>query len=121
MLNDTIAAISTGKDLSAVSIIRMSGDEVFTIINQLFTKKLDTVPSHTIHYGYIKNPLNGELVDEVLDMIVYLEDQVAAGKIEKELLHDIMTAILDGTYENDEELKLRIYKAISEDGNYDEQ
>ncbi len=66
MLNDTIAAISTGKDLSAVSIIRMSGDEVFTIINQLFTKKLDTVPSHTIHYGYIKNPLNGELVDEVL-------------------------------------------------------
>lgn len=41
--------------------------------------------------------------------------QVAAGKIEKELLHDIMTAILDGTYENDEELKLRIYNAISDD------
>ena len=46
--------------------------------------------------------------------------QVAAGKIEKELLHDIMTAILDGTYENDEELKLRIFNAISEDDNYDD-
>lgn len=66
MLKDTIAAISTGNDLSAVSIIRMSGDDVFTIINQLFTKSLNDVPSHTIHYGYIKNPLNGDLVDEVL-------------------------------------------------------
>ena len=39
--------------------------------------------------------------------------QVAAGKISKELLHKIMTAILDGTYETDEELKLEIMNAIS--------
>ena len=38
---------------------------------------------------------------------------VAAGKISKELLHKIMTAILDGTYETDEELKLEIMNAIS--------
>lgn len=38
--------------------------------------------------------------------------QVAAGKIEKDLLHRIMTAILDGTYDYDEELKLDIYNAI---------
>lgn len=38
--------------------------------------------------------------------------QVAAGKIDKELLHRIMTAIIDGTYEMDEELKLDIYNAI---------
>ncbi len=41
--------------------------------------------------------------------------QVAAGKIGKELLHQIMTAILDGTYESDEELKLAIYNAISDE------
>ena len=38
--------------------------------------------------------------------------QVAAGKISKELLHRIMTAIMDGTYEIDEELKLEILNAI---------
>ena len=39
---------------------------------------------------------------------------VAAGKIGKELLHKIMLAILDGTYELNEELKLEILNAISE-------
>lgn len=39
--------------------------------------------------------------------------QVAAGKIKKELLHRIMTAIMDGTYDYDEELKLDILNAIS--------
>ena len=38
--------------------------------------------------------------------------QVAAGRIRKELLHRIMTAIMDGTYETDEELKLEILNAI---------
>ena len=38
--------------------------------------------------------------------------QVAAGRIGKELLHRIMTAIRDGTYEIDEELKLEILNAI---------
>lgn len=37
---------------------------------------------------------------------------VAAGKINKELLHRIMLAIMDGTYEQDEELKLEICNAI---------
>ena len=37
---------------------------------------------------------------------------VAAGKIDKELLHKIMTAIMNGTYDRDEELKLEILNAI---------
>ena len=37
---------------------------------------------------------------------------VAAGKIGKKLLHKIMTTIMDGTYEHDEELKLEILNAI---------
>ena len=39
--------------------------------------------------------------------------QVAAGKIDKELLHRIMTAIMSGPYDLDEELKLDIFNAIS--------
>ena len=36
---------------------------------------------------------------------------VAAGKINKELLHRIMVAVMDGTYEFDEGLKLAIIEA----------
>lgn len=46
----------------------------------------------------------------VMENISY---QVAAGKINKDLLHRIMTAVMDGTYDDDEELKLDIYNAIS--------
>ena len=46
---------------------------------------------------------------EVTENISY---QVAAGKIDKELLHRILTAILKGTYDEDEELKLNLFHAI---------
>ena len=46
---------------------------------------------------------------EITENISY---QVAAGKIDKELLHRILTAILEGTYDMDEELKLDIFNAI---------
>ena len=46
----------------------------------------------------------------VMENISY---QVAAGKIGKNLLHKIMQAIMDQTYDLDEELKLEIYHAIS--------
>ena len=47
---------------------------------------------------------------EITENISY---QVAAGKIDKDLLHRIMASIMDGTYETDEELKLDIYNSIS--------
>ena len=47
---------------------------------------------------------------EITENISY---QVAAGKIDKELLHRIMESIMDGTYEYNEELKLDIYNSIS--------
>ena len=37
-----------------------------------------------------------------------------AGNIDKELLHDVMTAVLDGTFDLDEELKLALYHAIED-------
>ena len=38
---------------------------------------------------------------------------VAASKIDKELLHKIMEAIMNGSYDEDEALKLEIYDAIN--------
>ena len=45
----------------------------------------------------------------VMENISY---HVAAGKIDKILLHRIMAAVMNGTYESDEELKLAILDAI---------
>lgn len=45
----------------------------------------------------------------VMENISY---QVAAGKIDKVLLLRIITAVMDGTYDTDEELKIEIIHAI---------
>lgn len=63
-MNDTIAAIATTTGIGAISIIRVSGDETFKIVNKIFNKNLNSVKSHTINYGYIEK--NGEIIDEVL-------------------------------------------------------
>lgn len=66
MINDTIAIVATANMQSSISIIRISGHEAFEIINKLFTKNLLDKPSHTIHYGHIKDPYTNEIIDEVL-------------------------------------------------------
>ena len=45
----------------------------------------------------------------VMENISY---HVAAGRIDKDLLHRIIVAVMDGTYDSDEELKLAIIEAI---------
>lgn len=72
-LKETIAAIATGMSGSGIGIIRISGEEAFEIIDRIFVprktgKKMSEVKSHTIHYGNIV--YNGELIDEVLVMIM---------------------------------------------------
>ena len=67
-MNDTIVAISTTTGVGAISIIRLSGPESIGIINNVFTKDLSNVESHTIHYGHIKD--KEEIIDEVLVSIM---------------------------------------------------
>ena len=63
--NDTIVAIATALSNSAISIIKVSGDEAIEIVNSVFKgKDLTKVKSHTIHYGYIIN--DNQVIDEVL-------------------------------------------------------
>ena len=63
--NDTIAAIATAPSNSAISIVRLSGNEAIDIVNNIFKgKDLKKVKSHTINYGHIV--YNNEYIDEVL-------------------------------------------------------
>ena len=69
-MNDTIAAISTALGVGAISIIRVSGEDSISIVNNIFKgKDLTKVDSHTINYGHIINE-NNEIVDEVLVSIM---------------------------------------------------
>ncbi|ODM27140.1 tRNA uridine(34) 5-carboxymethylaminomethyl synthesis GTPase MnmE [Clostridium sp. Bc-iso-3] len=65
---DTIAAISTPHGTGGVGIIRISGDKAFEIAQKIFQGKKDfkLIRSHTINYGKIINPENGNILDEVL-------------------------------------------------------
>lgn len=65
---DTICAIATGKSRGAISIIRLSGDDAFRIIDEIFVgkskQKLTKQKTQSLHFGSIyKDDL---LLDEVL-------------------------------------------------------
>ncbi|QIK69046.1 tRNA uridine-5-carboxymethylaminomethyl(34) synthesis GTPase MnmE [Erysipelothrix sp. HDW6C] len=66
MITDTIVAIITALQESAISVIRLSGVEAIDFANTLFSRDLQTVPSHTVQYGHIIDPITHKPVDEVL-------------------------------------------------------
>ena len=71
MNNDTIAAIATGMTPSGIGIIRVSGEDAFSIASSVFHKKNNDViteyESHRAYYGYVSD--NGEVLDEVILLV----------------------------------------------------
>lgn len=68
-MNENICAISTSLGVGAISIVRTSGPDVVSIVNKIFKgDDLTKVNTHTINYGFIHD--NGELIDEVLVMVM---------------------------------------------------
>ena len=64
-MDDTICAIATSANSSAIAIIRVSGSEAISIVSKIFKgKDLTKVESHTINYGHIID--DDKEVDEVL-------------------------------------------------------
>ncbi|MCF6350287.1 MAG: tRNA uridine-5-carboxymethylaminomethyl(34) synthesis GTPase MnmE [Flavobacteriaceae bacterium] len=67
--NNTIIALATSSGVGAIAIIRISGENAITIVNQYFkskfgNKNLTKVKSHTIHLG---NIIDGKkIIDQVL-------------------------------------------------------
>ncbi|MEO8664245.1 MAG: tRNA uridine-5-carboxymethylaminomethyl(34) synthesis GTPase MnmE [Ignavibacteria bacterium] len=71
-LNETITAISTPPGEGGISVIRISGEDAFKVVEKIFFKdknkdrkfSISETASHTIHFGYIFD--NNILIDEVL-------------------------------------------------------
>ncbi|HOM27066.1 MAG TPA: tRNA uridine-5-carboxymethylaminomethyl(34) synthesis GTPase MnmE [bacterium] len=77
MEKDTICAISTPLGISGIGIVRLSGNETYRIIEEIFVPgkaplkkkfKIEKIPSHTVHYGHIVD--NGKIIDEVIVVIM---------------------------------------------------
>ncbi|MBC7587627.1 MAG: tRNA uridine-5-carboxymethylaminomethyl(34) synthesis GTPase MnmE [Chitinophagaceae bacterium] len=63
--DDTIVALATPQGIGALGVIRISGRNAITVVNDLFpSKNLEQLPTHTLHVGILKN--NGEILDEVV-------------------------------------------------------
>ena len=65
-INDTIVALSSGAIKAAISVIRVSGNDAFEIVDSVFTNAKKHEHQHT-YYGHIVD--GNEVVDEV--MITY--------------------------------------------------
>lgn len=68
MMQDTIAAISTAVGEGGIAVIRVSGPEAVAATAPYFRSKsnIGEADSHTVHYGHIVDPSNGETVEEIL-------------------------------------------------------
>jgi tRNA modification GTPase len=63
--DDTIVALATPQGLGAIAVIRLSGKQAISIVNQIFpSKDLAAQTSHTLHVGLLKN--STEVLDEVV-------------------------------------------------------
>jgi tRNA modification GTPase len=64
-IHDTIVALATAQGLSAIAVIRLSGEDAITITQKVFQgKDLAQQPSHTIHFGNLRD--GEKIIDEVL-------------------------------------------------------
>jgi tRNA modification GTPase len=72
--DDTIAAISTPLGEGGIGIVRLSGKDSIQTAEKIFfspkNKSLIDSKSHRVIYGYIKNPITREKIDEVLVTIM---------------------------------------------------
>ena len=70
---DTIAAIATSSLGGSISIIRVSGENAVSSVDDIVSfgseKKLSDMETHRISYGFIKDK-DGTLIDEVIILLM---------------------------------------------------
>lgn len=98
--SDTIAAISTGMTASGIGIVRMSGEDAFSIASGVFTtpsgNRINSFESHRAYYGFISD---GEIQYDEVILIAYKSPRSYTGENTVEInCHGgifIMRSILD--------------------------
>lgn len=78
-LTDTIVALATPPGIGAIGVIRLSGKEAISIVNEVFHgKDLAKQPTHTLHFGTIRDD-SGRILDEVV-VSLFIEPKSYTGE-----------------------------------------
>ena len=80
---ETIVALATPAAKSALAIIRMSGDDCFKVVSNVFTKDLRNEKEKGIHYGFIKD--GDQIIDQVV-LLVYVAPHSFTGENSVEII-----------------------------------
>lgn len=68
-LDDTIAAIATPVGVGGISIIRVSGKDVFSLSSAFSSCNLEKQPTHTVRLGYVLDR-EGKKLDQALFLVM---------------------------------------------------
>ena len=67
IFSDTIVALSTPPGAGALAVVRLSGPAAITLTAAIFSKKsFPDALSHSLHYGTLRDPATGQILDEVV-------------------------------------------------------
>ena len=80
---ETIVALATPAAKSALAIIRLSGDDCFKVVSNVFTKDLTNEKEKEIHYGFIKD--GDKKIDQVV-LLVYVAPHSFTGENSVEII-----------------------------------
>ena len=80
---ETIVALATPAAKSALAIIRLSGDDCFKVVSNVFTKDLTSEKEKGIHYGFIKD--GDKKIDQVV-LLVYVGPHSFTGENSIEII-----------------------------------
>lgn len=69
--NETIAAISTAHGTGGIAVIRISGNNAFSIVDSIFrsikpNRTITEQPAYTMSFGEIINPQTAQVIDETI-------------------------------------------------------
>ena len=80
---ETIVALASAPMKSALAVIRLSGDNCFSVVSKVFSKDLTKVSKRDIHIGYIQD--HGQKIDQVV-LLTYVAPNSFTGENSVEII-----------------------------------
>lgn len=80
---ETIVALASAPMKSALSIIRLSGDDCFQVVSKVFSKDLTNCKKREVHFGFIKDGVKN--IDQVV-LITYVAPHSFTGENSVEIM-----------------------------------
>ena len=80
---ETIVALASAPMKSALSIIRLSGDDCFDVVSKVFSKDITKEKKRSIHFGFIE--AHGKKIDQVV-LLTYVAPHSFTGENSVEII-----------------------------------